>query len=120
MRVTVNKKAFEFAKEMIHEGKFDDKRGQGDVARAKPNTQQEEAFIKSHGWDMFGRWHLGAHYDRPENTRNRYEFPMGDFTLIHRSDLLEIQKKAHSNNFDDIANAAQELVDQIDKKTSKK
>jgi hypothetical protein len=69
---------------------------------------------------MFARWYLGAHNDRPENTRNRYEFPIGDFNLIHRSDLLEVQKKAHSDNYDDIANAAQELVNLIDKKITKK
>jgi hypothetical protein len=119
MRVTLHKKAFEFAKQMIHEEKFDDKRGSGDAARAKPSTQQEEAFLKDHGWDTFSKWYLGAHYDRPENTRNRYEFPIGDFNLVHRSDLLEIQKKAHKDNYDDIANAAQELVNLIDKKVNK-
>jgi hypothetical protein len=119
MRVTLNKKAFEFAKEMIHERKFDDKRGSGDAAFVKPSTQQEETFLKAHGWDTFSKWYLGAHYDRPENTRNRYEFPFGDFNLVHRSDLLEIQKKAHSLNYDDIADAAQELVNLIDKKIKK-
>ena len=83
MRVTLNKKAYDFAKQMIHERKFDDKRGSGDVARAKPSNQQEEQFLKTHSWEEFGAWYLGAHYDRPENTRNRYEFPIGDFNLIH-------------------------------------
>jgi hypothetical protein len=119
MRVTLNKKAYDFAIQMIHEKKFDDKRGSGEVARAKPSNEQEEQFLKSHSWEEFGAWYLGAHYDRPENTRNRYEFPIGDFNVVHRSDLLEIQKRAHSDHYDDIAKAAQELVDLIDKKTKK-
>ena len=119
MRVTLNKKAFEFAKQMIHERKFSDNRGRADEKHAKPNSHHEEEFLKAHSWEEFGRWYLGAHYDRPENNRDRYEFPFGDFQLIHRSDLLAIQKKAHENNYDDIANAAQELVALIDKKTSK-
>lgn len=119
MRVTLHKKAFEFAKQMIHENKFSDKRGSADAAHAMPTTAQEEHYLKSHSWDEFSKWYLGAHLDRPENTRNRYEFPMGDFDLIHRSDLLEIQKRAHKDNYPDIAQAAQDLVDLIDKKTKK-
>jgi len=118
MRVTLNKKAYEFAKEMIHQGKFSDKHGRADAKHAKPNDDQETEFLKSHSWEEFGRWYLGAHYDRPENKRERYEFPIGDFQLIHRSDLLAVKKKAHEHNYDDIADGAQELVDLIDKKTS--
>lgn len=119
MRVTLNKKAFEFAKEMIRHGKFSDKHGRGDLKKAQLNTQQETDFLKNHSWEEYGRWYLGAHYDRPENTQSRYEFPMGDYELIHRSDLLEIQKKAHGYGYDDIDHAAQELVALIDKKVNK-
>lgn len=119
MRVTLNKKAFEFAKEMIRQGKFSDKHGRGDLKKAQPSAQQETDFLKNHTWEEYGRWHLGAHYDRPENKQERYEFPMGDYELIHRSDLLDIQKRTHEHNFDDIANAAKELVELIDKKTNK-
>ncbi len=119
MRVTLNKKAFEFAKQMIHDRKFSDNRGRADQKRAEPTDAQQEAFLKMHSWEEYGRWFLGAHYDRPENTKNRYEFPMGDFQEIHRSDLLAIQKRSHENNYDDITNAAQELVNLIDKKAPK-
>lgn len=119
MRVTLNKKAIEFAKQMIHQRKFSDNRGRADAAHAKPADAQENEFLKTHSWEEFGHWYLGVHNDRPENKRERYEFPIGDFQQIHRSDLLEIQKKAHSLNFDDIAQGAQELVDLIDKKTHK-
>lgn len=119
MRVTLNKKAFEFAKQMINDGMFSDKKGSADAAHAKPTTQQEDEFLKSSSWNDFSNWHLGVHLDRPENTRNRYEFPMGDFGMIHRSDLLEIQKRAHNHNFEDIAKGAKELVELIDKKTNK-
>lgn len=117
MRVTLNKKAFEFAKQLIHERKFSDNRGRADEKKAKPTSVQEDEFIKTNGWNKFELWYLGAHYDRPENKRERYEFPFGDFQLIHRSDLLAIQKRAHEHNYDDIANAAKQLVDLIDKKS---
>lgn len=119
MRVTINKKALEFAKQLIHAGKFTDKRGSADAHHAKPSTVQEDDFLKSHSWLDFSNWYLGVHHDRPENTKNRYEFPIGDFNLLHRSDLLEIQKRAHNNNYDDIAQAAQELVVLMDKKIQK-
>lgn len=119
MRVTLNKKALEFAKEMIHQGKFSDRRGSADATQATPTSDQEENYIQSFGWEQFSKWYLGAHVDRPQNTRNRYEFPIGDFEHIHRADLLEIQKRAHKSDFSDIAQAAQELVEQIDKKVNK-
>lgn len=119
MRVTLNKKAFDFAKEMIKAGKFSDKRGRADADHAKPTDALEEEFLKTHSWEDFGHWYLGAHQDRPQNNRDRYEFPIGDFQEIHRSDLLEVQKKAHSLNYDDIANGAKELVEIMDKKIQK-
>ena len=119
MRVTINKKAFEYAKQLIDQGSFTDKRGRADAHHAKPSTMQEDDFLKSHGWNDYSNWHLGVHIDRPENTKNRYEFPMGDFQILHRSDLIEIQKRAHSLNYPDIAQAAQELVTLIDKKIQK-
>ena len=119
MRITLNKKAFDFAKEMIRQGKFSEKRGRADAQHAKPTSVQEDDFLQSHSWEDFGHWYLGVHHDRPQNNRARYEFPFGDFQVIHRSDLLEVQKKAHNLNFDDIANGAQELVELIDKKIQK-
>lgn len=119
MRVTLNKKAIEFAKEMIHQGKFSDKRGRADADHAKPTSAQEDEFLKTRSWEDFGHWYLGVHNDRPQNNRARYEFPIGDFKEIHRSDLLEVQKRAHSLNYIDIAQGAQELVALIDKRTNK-
>ncbi len=119
MRVTLNKKAMEFAKQMIHEHKFSDKRGRADAEHAKPTAALEEEFLKLNSWEAFGHWYLGVHHDRPQNNRARYEFPMGDFNEIHRSDLLEVAKKAHSLNYDDITQGAQELVALIDKKSLK-
>ena len=117
MRITLNKKAFEFAKKLIHERKFSDKHGRPDAKHGHPTNDQENEFLKTHSWEEFGRWYLGAHQDRPENKRERYDFPMGDYTVLHRSDLLEIQKKSHEYNYDDITDAAKELVALIDKKT---
>lgn len=119
MRVTLNKKALDFAKEMIRQGKFSDKRGRADVVHSIPTSSLEDEFLKIHSWEDFGHWYLGVHHDRPENNRARYEFPIGDFQEIHRSDLLEVQKNAHYLNFNDIANGAKELVELIDKKVQK-
>ena len=59
MRVTLNKKAFEFAKQPIHERKFSDKHGRADEKKAKPTSAQEDEFIKNHSWEEFGRWYFG-------------------------------------------------------------
>jgi hypothetical protein len=120
MRVKLNTKAFEFAKKMIHEGKIDDRHGTAELKHHTPGLSQEEAYLKSHSWEEFGHWYLGVHFDRPENKKERYELPIGDFETIVRADVIAVQKKAHEYKYFDIDDAAKKLLELIDKKVNKK
>lgn len=119
MRVKLNPKAYEFAKQLIHERKIDDKKGSAELKHHTPTGKQQDEFLKSHPWAEYSKWHLGIHFDRPENSKESYEFPIGDFTNIVKADLIEVQRKAHEYRYMDIEQAAKELIAHIDKKTNK-
>jgi hypothetical protein len=58
MAVTLNRRAFEHAKELISDGKFVyDERD--DWSEHQPSAQQENEFIQRHGFAEYGKWHLG-------------------------------------------------------------
>lgn len=119
MRVKLNPKAFEFAKQLIHEGKIDDRKGTAELKHHTPSVAQEEEYIKTHSWQEFGKWYLGVHFDRPENTKDRYELPIGDFQSIVRADLIAVQARAHEYHYMDIEKAAKELLEYLDRKIKK-
>src|SRR3954463_1008229 len=74
MSVKLNKRAYEFAKELIDAGKFvaDDR---DDWSEHQPSAEQENAFIARHGWTEYATWHLGLDDEHDEETKGRYKFP---------------------------------------------
>jgi hypothetical protein len=83
MAVTLNRSAFEHAKELINEGRFVfDERDAW--SEHQPSAQQENEFIQRHGFAEYGKWHLGINNEKPEDTKGHYEFPYGDFKHVHR------------------------------------
>ena len=78
MTVTLNRRAFEHAKELINEGQIVlDERDAWSEHR--PTAEQENEFIHLHGFAEYGRWDLGINDEKPEQTKGHYEFSYGDF-----------------------------------------
>jgi hypothetical protein len=97
MAVTLNQRAYEHAKELT-EGKFVfDER---DVwSEYQPSAQEENEFIRLHGFAEYGKWYLGINDEKPEDTKGHYEFPYGDFNDIanatwHLHGMMEGRKAA--------------------------
>ena len=58
MTVTLNRRAFDHAKELINEGRIVlDERDAWSEHR--PTAEQENEFIRLHGFAEYGRWYLG-------------------------------------------------------------
>jgi len=38
------------------------------------SSQQENEFIERHGFEEYGKWHLGVNDEKPEDTKARYGF----------------------------------------------
>jgi hypothetical protein len=71
---------------------------------------------ESEGWDYYGKWFLGIEEDEPEDQKERYSFPYGDFEKVHRDGLIAAQQRAGQYDHDDIEKAADELTAMIDER----
>jgi hypothetical protein len=108
MAVTLNRRAFEHAKELIDEGRFVfDERDAW--SEHQPSAQEENDFIRLHGFAEYGKWYLGINDEKPKDTKGHYEFPYGDFKKVHRCGLLSAESRAGQYKHYDIESAAHHL-----------
>lgn len=113
MAVTLNARAYEHAKELINEGRFVfDERDAW--SEHQPSAQEENDFIRRHGFAEYGKWYLGINDEKPEDTKGHYEFPYGDFKKVHRCGLLTAESRAGQYKHYDIENAAHNLHGLLD------
>jgi hypothetical protein len=113
MAVTLNRRAYEQAKELIDEGRFVfDERDAWSEHR--PSAQEENDFIRLHGFAEYGKWYLGINDEKPEETKGHYEFPYGDFKKVHRCGLLAAESRAGQYQHYDIESATAHLHGMLD------
>ena len=113
--VKLNENAFAFAKELITQGRavVDKKNSWRDH---HPMAEEENEFIRVHGFAEYRKWYLGIDETHAEDTKARYKFPFGDFKNIHRCALLAVKSRAHQYGYSDVENAATQLLEMIDLK----
>ena len=106
--IRLNENAFAFAEQLVGEGHcIADGKGAWSVHR--PSADEENEFIRLHGFGEYAKWHLGIDSRFPENTKRRYKFPYGDFKDVHRCGLLAVKARARQYGYNQIENAAAEL-----------
>jgi hypothetical protein len=113
MKVKLNNQALAYAKKLIEQGDFvfDDK---DQWSEHQPSTQDENKYIKEHGFSEYGKWYLGIDTDEKEDTKQHYKFPYGDFSKVHRCGVLAAENRAGQYKHDDIEQAAAHLHGMID------
>ena len=108
MAVQLNKRAYEHAKELVADGRVvPDERDAW--SEHQPSAEQENEFIRRHGFGEYGKWHLGIDDEEHEETKGRYKFPYGDFEKVHRCAVLAAESRAGQYKYHDIENAAAHL-----------
>jgi hypothetical protein len=119
MAVKLNRKAYAQAKQLIEDDKvvLDDRDA---WSEHQPTAEQENEFIRLHGFDEYGKWHLGLDDEKDEETKGRYKFPYGDFKKVHLCGVLSAESRAGQYKYDDIERAAHhlhEMMNQVKQKT---
>jgi hypothetical protein len=110
--IKVNLAAQEHAKNLIQQGHvIVDKRNAW--SEHQPSAEEENEFIRQHGFEEYAKWHLGIDERHAEDTKARYKFPYGDFKNVHRSALLAAKGRARQHSYSDIENAAVQLLEMI-------
>ena len=112
--IKLNEDAFAFAARLIQEKHvIADRKGAWNKHR--PSVNEENEFIRLHGFGEYAKWHLGIDERYPANTKRRYKFPYGDFISVHRCGLLAAKARARQYGYIEIETAAAELEREIKK-----
>jgi hypothetical protein len=110
----LNEKGVEHAKQLIEDGKYV---VDTDWSEEQPSTEELNQFIEEHGEEAFARWNLGIDSEHEgENVKELYDFPYGDLEKVHRSGLIAAEQRAGQYDYDEVGDAANELVSMIDER----
>lgn len=107
----VNANAFEKAKDLIQKHEYVK---DSTWSEAQPSTDQTNDFLERNGWSDYSEWFLGIDPEASEETKSRYHFPYGDFRRVHRDGLIAAKQRASQYKYDDLAKAANELLQLLD------
>lgn len=105
--------AFEFAKMLMEQGKTNCDGRNWTVDQ--PTPADEDAYLKAHGFTEYGKWFLATKVGTDKNTKQHYEFPIGNFKKIFRSGVVAAKARAGQFKHHEIEKAAAELLELLDK-----
>ena len=83
----------------------------GDV---QPRAEAENAYLESHSWDDYARWHLGLTVGATDETKARYAFVYGDLRRVHRTGLIACVYRASEWRHKEVELAAHDLLQHLD------
>jgi hypothetical protein len=85
-----------------------------DWGASQPDAEQENAFLASHSWEDYSRWHLGLTEGANDETKARYAFVYGDLRRVHRSGLIACVYRASEWRHKEVELAAHDLLQHLD------
>jgi hypothetical protein len=88
-----------------------------DWADAQPSADDENAYLESHTWDEYARWHLGLTEGANDETKARYAFVCGDLRRVHRTGLIACVYRAAEWRHKEVELAAHDLLQHLDATT---
>lgn len=112
MPVKLNREALAHAHQLLDEGKY---LISTQWRTEQPSEKAESAYLEQHGEADYAKWYLAIDTDEKEGSKERYKFPYGDFKKLHHSGLIAVRQRAAQNDYQDIYDAAGELLDIFDR-----
>jgi hypothetical protein len=107
----VNKKALAKARMLIDDRQY---RARSRWADVRPRAAEENAFLKTHGWQEYASWHLALTDGASDETKARYAFVFGDFRRLHRMGLIACYYRAAEWEHTEVMLAAHALLLYLD------
>ena len=89
-----------------------------DWGEVQPTAAAQNAYLESHSWDEYARWHLGLTDGAADHTKARYAFVYGDFRRVHRMGIIACHYRAAQWRHKEIELAAHDLLQYLDGKSS--
>jgi hypothetical protein len=112
---SVNPEGVAWAQRLIDSGQYV---LNSDWGEAQPRAAEQNAFLESHSWGEYARWHLGLTDGATDHTKARYAFAYGDFRRLHRMGIIACQYRAAEWRHKDIELAAHDLLQRLDRRSS--
>jgi hypothetical protein len=113
---SVNPDAVAWAQQLIDTGQYV---LNSDWGKVQPRVKDQNAFLKSHSWPEYARWHLGLTDGAADGTKARYAFVYGDFRRLHRMGIIACHYRAAEWRHKGIELAAHELLQRLDSRLSR-
>lgn len=110
--LALHKQAFEFAKDLIRKGKVN---CDANWKENEPRPAGEDEYLVQHGFKDYGKWFLATVEETSGDTKEHYEFPIGDFSQVFRSGVIAAKQRAGQFKHTQVEAAAAELLELIDK-----
>lgn len=110
-KYAVNQSAVDKAKSLISANQYD---LDSEWEDAQPSTDAENDMLDRHDFERYGEWFLAIDTEATKDTKDRYNFPYGDFRRVHRSGLIAAKQRAAQYDHDEIAAAADDLIEFLD------
>jgi hypothetical protein len=111
----VNPQAVAYARQLIDARQYV---LDSDWGKVQPRPSDQNAFLRSHSWDEYARWHLGLTDGARDHTKARYAFVYGDFRRVHRMGIIACHYRAAEWRHKDIELAAHDLLQYLDTRAS--
>ena len=94
----------------------------GRAGRHRPPAarRHQNAYLKSHSWDDYAKWHFGLTVGAKDGTKARYAFVYGDFCRIHRMGLIACSYRAAESRHKETELTADELLQYLDTKSERR
>ncbi len=87
-----------------------------DWGEVQPTADDENRYLKRHGWDEYAEWHLGLTDGATHETKARFAFVFGDFRRIHRSGIIACHFRAAEWRHKAVELAAHDLLQHLDRR----
>ena len=87
-----------------------------DWGTVQPRASDQNAFLKSHTWEEYARWHLGLTDGATDHTKARYAFVFGDLRRLHRMGILACEYRAAEWRHKEVELAAHDLLQRLDRR----
>ena len=112
---TLNKAAVAKARQLIDARQYVD----SDWGESQPKADDENAYLENHSWEEYAEWHLGLTEGANDETKARYAFVYGDLRRLHRTGLIACVYRASEWRHKEVELAAHNLLQELDRATTK-
>ena len=115
MALKINSSGVSKARSLIKAGKINTGTGWG-----FDSSDRNKLLDSVNGdWSQYAKWFLVIDNEMDEDTFGRYKYPYGKNGEIWRRAVIAIKSRAAQNNWNELADTADSLLQAIDKKESK-